>query len=120
MSLVGGHPALIRIALYYIKTQGMSLEDLMQEALADGGIYRYHLWRHWLTLQKQPSLINTLTEILIINQSFYLNSLQAYKLESLGLICYDGDKIRWRCELYNSYFMKQLLLLKLDQSKSST
>ncbi|GFE70416.1 AAA-like domain-containing protein [Chroococcus sp. FPU101] len=123
MTLVGGHPALIRIALYYINTQGITLKDLIKEALTDGGIYRYHLWRHWLTLQKHASLVNTLTDILTTNQSFYFNSIQAYKLESIGLICYDGDQIRLRCELYHSYFMKQLLLLNLgldEKSKSLT
>lgn len=112
MRLVGGHPALVRIALYYLRTQGMNLQELIQEALADGGIYRYHLWRHWLTLQKDPSLIKILTAILSDrNQSVYLNAIQAYKLESLGLICYDGEQSRLRCELYYSYFQKQILLL---------
>lgn len=116
MRLVGGHPALIRIALYYICTQKVTLQNLIKEALADGGIYRYHLWRHWLTLQKHDSLIITLTDILTTNHRFYFNSIQVYQLESLGLISYDGEQICIRCELYNSYFMKQLLLLNLSQS----
>lgn len=109
MNLVGGHPALIRIAFYYLCTQGMTFEDLMQEALADGGVYRYHLWRHWTSLQKNPHLVKILKQILTNAQGSYVDSIQGYKLESLGLICYDGDRIRLRCELYYAYFKKQLL-----------
>ncbi|MEH2279898.1 MAG: AAA-like domain-containing protein [Nostoc sp.] len=108
MSLVGGHPALIRIALYYLCCQGITLEELIQDAIANGGIYRYHLWRHWAILQENPSLVKAYVEVVAAKQSISLNPIEAHKLESLGLIAYEGDRILPRCELYRAYFKKQL------------
>ncbi|MEH2236711.1 AAA-like domain-containing protein [Nostoc sp.] len=108
MSLVGGHPALIRIALYYLCCQRITLEELIQEAIANGGIYRYHLWRHWAILQENSSLLNAYVEVVAAKQSIPLNPIHAHKLESLGLITYEGDRILPRCELYRAYFKKQL------------
>lgn len=108
ISLVGGHPSLVRIALYYICCQEMTLEELIQDALANGGIYRYHLWRHWIKLQENPDLAKTYAEVVKAKQAMSLNPIEAYKLESLGLICFDGDLILPRCELYRAYFAKQL------------
>ncbi|MEH2347079.1 MAG: AAA-like domain-containing protein [Nostoc sp.] len=108
MSLVGGHPALIRIALYYLCCQRITLEELVQEAIANGGIYRYHLWRHWAILQENPSLVRAYIEVVSEKQSISLNPIDAHKLESLGLITYEGDRILPRCQLYRAYFKKQL------------
>ncbi|MBW4572269.1 MAG: AAA-like domain-containing protein [Tolypothrix carrinoi HA7290-LM1] len=108
MSLVGGHPALIRIALYYVCSQVITLEDLMQEVVDNGGIYRYHLWRHWAKLQEKPSLAKIYEKVVTTGKSISLNPIEAYKLESMGLICFEGDRILPRCELYRVYFAKQL------------
>ncbi|MHC5595012.1 MAG: AAA-like domain-containing protein [Nostoc sp.] len=114
MSLVGGHPALIRIALYYLCCQGITLEELMQDAIANGGIYRYHLWRHWAILQENSSLVNAYVEVVTAKQSIPLNPIDAHKLESLGLITYEGDRILPRCELYRAYFKKQLSVTEFE------
>jgi hypothetical protein len=108
MSLVGGHPALIRIALYYLCCQGMTLEELIEDAIANGGIYRYHLWRHWAILQENPSLVKAYIGVINAKQSISLHPVEAQKLESLGLIAYESDRILPRCELYRAYFKKQL------------
>ncbi|MBW4674580.1 MAG: AAA-like domain-containing protein [Desmonostoc geniculatum HA4340-LM1] len=108
MSLVGGHPALIRIGLYYLCCQGITLKNLIEEAIANGGIYRYHLWRHWSILQEKPNLAKAYAEVVTRKQNLSLNPADAYKLESLGLIRYQSDRILPRCELYRAYFEKQL------------
>ncbi|NMF61478.1 AAA-like domain-containing protein [Brasilonema octagenarum] len=109
ISLVGGHPALIQLALYYIRCQEMTLEELIEEAQANGGIYRYHLWRHWIKLQENPELAKTYAELVTAKQAIYVNPIETYKLESLGLIRLEGDHILPRCELYRAYFEKQLV-----------
>lgn len=78
-----------------------------QEALANGGIYRYHLWRHWMNLQEKPGLVEAYTKV-VMAQSMSLDPIEAYKLDSLGVIRYEGDRIKPRCELYRAYFEKQL------------
>jgi transcriptional regulator with XRE-family HTH domain len=117
MGMVGGHPALIRIALYYICTQTMSLDQLLQEAMTNGGIFQYHLWRHWVTLLKNPKLVDALAAIVNPDprnpdSSISLDPIQAYKLESQGLIRYAGDRIQFRCELYRAYFNHLLSSLR--------
>jgi transcriptional regulator with XRE-family HTH domain len=107
MSLVGGHPALIRIALYHVCSQG-SLEQLLQEASINGGIFHYHLWRHWVILQKNSSLIDALATVVAAEQTVSLDPVQAYKLESQGLIRSQGDSFKPRCELYRIYFKQRL------------
>ncbi|BAY14556.1 hypothetical protein NIES21_03130 [Anabaenopsis circularis NIES-21] len=108
MSLVGGHPALIQLALYHLASCTLTLQDLIREAIANGGIYRHHLWRHWIKLQSNPHLVKTYTELVTQPGSLTLDPVDAYKLESLGLICFEGDRILPRCELYRTYFKKQL------------
>lgn len=108
ISLVGGHPALIQMTLYYLCCQEITWSDLVQEALANGGIYRYHLWRHWMNLQEKPDLLEAYTKVVMAKQSISLDPIEAYKLDSLGVIRYEGDRIKPRCELYRAYFEKQL------------
>ncbi|MBW4684255.1 MAG: AAA-like domain-containing protein [Komarekiella atlantica HA4396-MV6] len=108
MSLVGGHPALIQIALYHLCYQGMTLEHLINEAIANGGIFRYHLWRHWVLLQEKPNLAKIYAGLVEAKQSIYLDPIDAYKLDGIGLISFEGDRIKPRCELYRAYFEKQL------------
>ncbi|BAY24524.1 hypothetical protein NIES2100_43190 [Calothrix sp. NIES-2100] len=108
MSLVGGHPALIQLALFYVYSQPMTLKELIAEAIANGGIYRYHLWLHWVNLQANPALLQIYTELVAAKQGIVLDPADAYKLESLGLIHFEGDRILPRCELYRTYFAKQL------------
>ncbi|MDZ8110339.1 MAG: AAA-like domain-containing protein [Nostoc sp. DedQUE12a] len=108
MSLVGGHPALIQISLYYLCSQEMTLQEITEDAIANGGIYHYHLWRHWLKLQENPRLAKTYAEIVAAKQDISLNPIETYKLESLGLIRFEGDRILPRYELYQTYFAKHL------------
>ncbi|MEH2172549.1 AAA-like domain-containing protein [Nostoc sp.] len=108
MPLIGGHPALIQISLYYLKSQEMTVQEIIKEAIANGGIYRDHLWRHWIKLQENPRLAKTFAEILAAKQDISLNPIDTYKLEGLGLIRFEGDRVLPRYGLYHSYFAKQL------------
>ncbi|MFN6516206.1 MAG: AAA-like domain-containing protein [Nostoc sp. CreGUA01] len=108
MSFVGGHPVLIRISLYFLCSQEMTLQELIQEAIANGGIYRYHLWRLWLQLQEKRTLAKTYAQLVKSQQGIYVDPIEAYKLDSLGLIRFEGDRILPSCELYRAYFGKQL------------
>ncbi|MUG91882.1 hypothetical protein F7734_05110 [Scytonema sp. UIC 10036] len=111
MSLVGGHPALIRIALYYLCCQRITLDELITEALSNGGVYRHHLWQNWIVLQEKPTLMQAYTQLVTTEQSIFLAPIEAYKLHSLGLILYEGERLIPRCELYRAYFQKQLSIL---------
>ncbi|MEH1864582.1 MAG: AAA-like domain-containing protein [Nostoc sp.] len=108
MSLIGGHPALIQISLYYLRSQEMTVQEIIEEAIANGGIYRDHLWRQLIKLQENPRLAKTYAEILAAKQGISLNPIDTYKLEGLGLIRFEGDRVLPRYGLYQVYFAKQL------------
>ncbi len=55
MAMVGGHPYLIRLALYHIAQQDLRLTELLAEIPTDGGIYGEHL-RHLWNLQQHSEL----------------------------------------------------------------
>ncbi len=114
MSLIGGHPALIQLALYHLSSGTMSLTELIKDAIANGGIYRHHLQRHWIKLQANPHLIRTYTELVSTKQGVVLDPMDTYKLESLGLITFEGDRVLPRCELYRTYFARQISTLGLQ------
>lgn len=73
MSLVGGHPALIQISLYHLCSQEITLQELIEDAIGNGGIYRYHLWRHWLKLHENPSLAKTYAKVVAAKQGISVN-----------------------------------------------
>lgn len=111
MALVGGHPLLIRLALYHLAHPASSspknLEQLLAESATEGGIYREHLRRHWLTLQDNQDLARAIEKAIAENAPIPLKPILAYKLESLGLVKLQGNKISIRYELYCRYFRQQ-------------
>jgi serine/threonine-protein kinase len=108
MSLVGGHPYLIRKALYHIRRQDVTLEQLAQTAPTEAGFYTDHLRRHLFNLQRYPQLAAALRQTVVRGKSSELDSEASFKLESMGLIRLQGDEAILRCELYRSYFRAHL------------
>lgn len=108
MSLVGGHPYLIRKALYHVRRQDVTLEQLAQTAPTEAGIYSDHLRRHLLNLQRYPQLAAALRQIVVKGKLLELDSEAVFKLESMGLIQLQGNEAMLRCDLYRSYFRAHL------------
>jgi serine/threonine-protein kinase len=108
MQIVGGHPYLIRVALYYICQQQLSLEELVETAATDAGIYGDHLRRHLWNLQQHPELATALARVLMSDKPMELESLLAFKLHSLGLVQLQGNEVTSRFELYRQYFSDRL------------
>lgn len=108
MAIVGGHPYLVRLALYHLACQDLQLDQLLSEATTNTGIYEDHLRRHWLTLNQQPELAAAFQQVVASTESIRLPTIYVYKLYSMGLIRRQGDLVVPRCELYRSYFKQQL------------
>lgn len=104
MDMVGGHPGLVHIAIYYLSCGELNLAQLLETAPESTGIYKHHLQRHWVTLQEQPELAKALDTIRRATEPVKLDSRLAYKLRSLGLIKQSGDKVIPSCKLYRQYF----------------
>jgi hypothetical protein len=107
MAMVGGHPALVQIALYYLSRKERTLPELLQTAPTSTGIYSHHLQRYQVILQEQPELLQALHKVMSAGEPVPLESIIAYKLNSMGLIKLDGNKAEPSYELYRRYFKNQ-------------
>jgi hypothetical protein len=104
--MVGGHPYLVQQALYQLRCQGVTLEQLLQDAPTEAGIYSNHLRRHWENLQKNPELLEAYKKVVKSLEPVQLERVQSYKLHSMGLVKRQGDKVMPSCDLYRQYFSK--------------
>lgn len=107
MAMVGGHPALVHLALYHLSRGEITLPQLLETAPTATGIYHHHLQRHWTTLQKQPELVQALDTVLSATESIALDPVLTYKLSSMGLIKLSGDRATVSCELYRQFLRKK-------------
>ncbi|MBW4638498.1 MAG: AAA-like domain-containing protein [Gloeocapsa sp. UFS-A4-WI-NPMV-4B04] len=108
LAMIGGHPYLVRLALYHLARQEMSLEQLLQTSPTVAGIYSDHLRHHLANLQEQPQLAAALKRVVIAPEAVPLEAIAAYKLESMGLVKLEGNQAIPSCELYQLYFREQL------------
>lgn len=104
MSMVGGHPALVSLALYHLSRQEITMSQLLETAPTAMGIYSHHLQRHWATLERQPELAQAIDLVFKATEPVVLDPIIAYKLSSMGVIKQLGDKAIAGCELYRQYF----------------
>ncbi len=107
-ALLGGHPYLTNLALYTLKNTDLTLTELLQTAPTAAGIYSAHLREQLLMLQIELDLVAALRQIVTAETATRVDSITAYKLESLGLIRLKGDRAEPSCELYRLYFREQL------------
>lgn len=108
MAMVGGHPYLVRVGLYHIARQDITLEQLLQTAPTDAGPFGDHLRRHWWNLKQQPELATAIKQVVSATEGVQLEAVQAFKLHSMGLVHWQGNDVKPRCELYRQYFRSHL------------
>jgi hypothetical protein len=108
ISLVGGHPYLLRLALETLKTEQLTPSQLLTEAPTQGGIYSHHLRHYWNSLQAHPELAAGMKAVVTSPQAITLEPMVTYRLESMGLIILTGEKAKPSCPLYQQYFSNNL------------
>ncbi|MEG4963168.1 MULTISPECIES: AAA-like domain-containing protein [unclassified Microcoleus] len=108
MALVGGHPYLVRLAMYRIARQDVTLNQLLKSATTEAGIYSDHLRRHLWNLEKYPELIEAMRQVSSVQKPVRLRLELAFKLNSMGLVKQEGNYCSARCTLYEEYFRDRL------------
>jgi hypothetical protein len=108
MSIVGGHPYLVRVALYHMATGQLTLDQLLTQAPTEAGLYGDHLRRHLWHLQQHPELAAAFTKVVTTHAPVELESVLAFKLHSLGLVHLQGNYVTPRFDLYRQYFYERL------------
>ncbi|NEP40989.1 MAG: protein kinase [Okeania sp. SIO2G4] len=108
MAMVGGHPYLVRQALYQIARGRMTLEKLLQVAPTEESPYCDHLRRHLNNLEENPELLTVIKQIITINYPIPIGTKEGFKLRSMGLVKFQGNLVMPLCELYRKYFSYRL------------
>ncbi|MEO0986960.1 MAG: AAA-like domain-containing protein [Cyanobacteria bacterium J06639_14] len=108
MALVGGHPYLVRLALYYLVQERLTLAELCETGPTEAGIYGDHLRHHLATLKRNPELAQAYRAVLDASMPLPLDSESMFKLHSLGLVSLQGNKAVPSFELYRRYFSDRL------------
>lgn len=106
--VVGGHPYLLNLALCYLIIQDDDVQKLIKEATTETGIYRDHLRGHLAFLNRYPELADAYKQVISSNEPVTLNSIAAYKLESVGLVELQGNDAVPLNNLYRNYFRDRL------------
>jgi transcriptional regulator with XRE-family HTH domain len=108
MRMLGGHPCLVQLALYEIGSGKLTLAQLLRDAPTEAGIYRNHLRGLLEMLQLAPELAQALKKVVASMELVELDSMQIYKLHSMGLVQQQDNQVMPRCNLYREYFHRVL------------
>ncbi|MBD2504955.1 AAA-like domain-containing protein [Anabaena azotica] len=108
MLWLDGHPYLLRVALYNIARGRMTLEELEQVAPTEAGCYSDHLRRHLLNLQADPELLAAIKKVVKAEDPVDVGTVEAFKLRSMGIVKFQGNKVMPLCKLYRQYFGDRL------------
>jgi hypothetical protein len=106
MTLVGGHPYLVRRALYLVASQRFTAAELFKKASDDDGPFSDHLGSHLFRLHGKEDLIQGMRQV--IRQSTCPDNWVFLRLANAGLVRRDGRSVVPRCQLYADYFREHL------------
>jgi hypothetical protein len=106
--LVGGQPYLVRCGLNDLVSYKMTLNQFINKATRDNGIYSDHLRRIVMLLNRDEQLLQAIQKVL--NGQSCPDYDSFYRLRSAGILRGDSkDKVNLRCEIYRHYLKKHLL-----------
>ncbi len=106
MTLLHGHPYLVRRALFWVVSGQGDAGNLFHRAIEEQGPFGDHLRYHLFRLHERPALETAMLEI-IAAQTCQDDDLY-FRLEAAGLVRREGRKSLPRCGLYKEYFRERL------------
>ncbi len=105
--MIDGHPYLLTTALDEIAKGNLSLEQFLKIAPTEQGLYRDFLRFYVLELEKDKLLKTAMQQVINSDVPIKIESAQAFKLRSLGLIEFKGNEVQSLCNLYRLYFKER-------------
>ncbi len=109
MNMIGGHPYLLDLAFYHLKNYPETqLEKFLADAPTEAGIYASHLRENLLHLHSHPQLAGAFKKVVNSTEAVQLEPIEAYQLQSMGLVKLSGNEVQPRCNLYRQYFCQHL------------
>jgi AAA-like domain/TIR domain len=107
MELLGGHPYLVRRALYLVASQQITAAALFAQATDDRGPFGDHLRNHLFRLHDKKDLVRGLLQV--INKQTCPDEGIFWKLRGAGLVRREPTgAVLPRCKLYADYFKERL------------
>lgn len=106
MTLLRGHPYLVRRALYLISSRHISVDDLFAHATADRGPFGDHLRYHLFRMHDKDELVQGMREV--IHRNVCTDERVFFRLRGAGLVRKEGRAVLPRCQLYAEYFEEHL------------
>ncbi len=107
-TMVGGHPYLLRLAMFDVAMGKTTFKELLESATTEAGIYSHHLRYLLDILRDAPDLLAALKQVVNSSVGVELDSMEIYKLHSLGLVQRENNHVTPRCQLYRDYFRRVL------------
>ncbi|MEG4234255.1 AAA-like domain-containing protein [Microcoleus sp. Pol11C3] len=108
IGMVDGHPYLLRKALYEIARGYLTLEEFLQTAPTEEGIYGDHLRYHLINLTAEPNLEAAMKQVIASSVPVRLEANLAFTLRSRGLVKLRGNDVIPLCNLCRLYFKDRL------------
>lgn len=104
LARVGGHPYLLQLACYWLQSGHFTIQQIVDQAATNEGIYREYLDRLWAIFQQSPDLEEAWKQVIASEQSVVLAAPMAHRLEAMGLVQLESGRTRVRCHLCRDYF----------------
>ena len=94
--------------MYHISLEKVTLDELLiAYPHAISNIYIDHLQRQlWAVKQQNHGLLKALEKVIFSSQPIELDLVESIKLQSLGLVDFQGHKVVISCRLYKQYFQQ--------------
>ena len=108
INMVNGHPYLLRMALYHLAKDQLTLDKFLELAPTAQGLFGDHLYGYLLVLENNYSLKQAMQKVINSEVPIKLDSQIAFKLQSLGLVKSVGNKVSILCNVYRLYFLDRL------------
>ena len=106
MTAIGGHPYLVRRALYLVASGQITATDLFAEATQDRGPFGDHLRYHLFRMNDKPALIDGMLQV--IRHHTCPDERVFFRLRGAGLVRRQDQAVVPRCQLYADYFQEHL------------
>ncbi len=112
MTMLGGHIYLVDLMLANLANNSeLSLDELLQQAISDTGIYSGYLRQHLINLRSCSQLTQVFREVLDSPKPLQVDSLVGYQLYRMGLIKWsENNSVVPSCELFRLYFLPRLMV----------
>jgi hypothetical protein len=95
---------LVRVALYHIGRGDVTLEQVLHNSPIWAGIYGDRLQRQLWNLEQQPELLASFMRVVKSSTPVEFDVVEAFKLESMGLVNLQGNRAMVSCDLFREYF----------------